>query len=184
MLCVCVCVRRWRRICGGRLKRKGNEWNAHKSRLNSQVRQGSQAGYKMFCTNGKVVTETLERKKEKTRRKNGGPNPNGFRCSHGRSLYGHGLLLYKKQKTAPLFFLFFDFTGYPRCVSAQFFSFSIPIRLGKNKKQKWSTGDLAFNLDWSSGIYLLFPCDWWKLPLRCQPSFVSVAITRGGGIVL
>lgn len=63
------------------------------------------------------------------------------------------------------------------CLRAVFLVFNSN---SSGKKPKWSTGDLAFNLDWSSGIYLLFPCDWWKLPLRCQPSFVSVAITRGG----
>lgn len=40
----------------------------------------------------RIVGKEIRKERIKTR----GPNPNGFRCSHGRSLYGHGLLLNKQ----------------------------------------------------------------------------------------
>jgi hypothetical protein len=96
------------------------------------VRQGSQAGYKMFCTNGIVVTETLERKKEKNTKKERGTQPKWF-SMQSWPLLVRSWSLTLQTKNSSSFFLFFDFTGYPQCVSTQFFLFSIRIRLGKNQ---------------------------------------------------
>jgi hypothetical protein len=85
------------------------------------VRQGSQAGYKMFCTNGKVVTETLERKKEKNTKKERGTQPKWF-SMQSWPLLVRSWSLTLQTKNSFSFFLFFDFTGYTPSVSPRSFS--------------------------------------------------------------
>jgi hypothetical protein len=111
------------------------------------VRQGSQAGYKMFCTNGKVVTETLERKKEKNTKKERGTQPKWFSMQSWPLLVRSWSLTLQNKKQLLFFSIFFIFTGYPQCVSAQFFLFSIPIRLGKKTKMIHRRFGVQFGLE-------------------------------------
>lgn len=94
-----------------------------KTRLNSEVRQGSQAGYKIFffLSKGKVVTKTSEeREKEKHEERTGDPTQMVFDAVMAAPCTVM-VSYFTKKKAAPL--LKKKNTGYPRCVSAQFFLF-------------------------------------------------------------
>ena len=74
---MCVCKDDSKSLAGWRGKAT-NEMHI-KTRLNSEVRQGSQAGYKIFSflSKGKVVTKTSE-EREKSTKKERGTQPKWF----------------------------------------------------------------------------------------------------------